>query len=189
MVIVPVRTVAAALAAIVYDTAPAPVPVAPELIVIQPTLLTAVHGHAAGEPTFTVPLVTPSGTEMLDGDRLVVHAAPSWVTVTVCPAMVIVPVREPPPGLPAIESDTLPVPLPDVPLVTTIHEAALAPVQEHPPPVVTDTVPLVAGADTCRLVVDRLKVHGVPACVTVNVWPAAVIVAVRMAAAVLAAAL
>jgi hypothetical protein len=158
-------------------------------MVIQGAELPAVHAQPVGEPTFTVPLVTLSGTETLAGERVVVQGAPACVTVTVCPATVIVPERMPLPGLAAIDSDTLPLPLPEVPPVTVIHAAELTAVQAHPAPDVTETAPVAAGAETDRLVVERVNVHGTPACVTVNVWPATLIVAVRAAGVVLAATL
>jgi hypothetical protein len=102
---------------------------------------------------------------------------------------VIVPVRGLLPGLAAIDNDTLPLPLPEAPPVTVIHAAELTAVQEHPPADVTETVPVEADAETDKLVVERLNVHGMPDCVTVNGCPATLIVAVRAAVVVLAAAL
>jgi hypothetical protein len=137
-------------------------------MVIQGALLTAVHAQPVGEPTFTLPLVRLSGTETLAGERVVVHGAPSCVTVTVCPAIVMVPVRWLLLGLAAIASETFALPEPEAPPVTVIHAAELIAVHAHPALEVTETALVVAVADIDKLVVERLKVQGTPACVTVN---------------------
>jgi len=155
--------------------------------VIQAALLTAVHAQPAGDVTLTVPVVAPSAAETLDGEIVVVQGTPCWVTVTAWPAIVTVPVRAPLAALAAIDSETVPFPMPDAPLATVIHAAELTAVHEHAAPPVTETVPVDAGAETDRLVVERLIEHAGADCVTVNACPPAVIVAVRAAAVVLAA--
>ena len=79
--------------ATVYVTAPVPVPLAPELIVIQPTLLTAVQLHAPDTVTFTVP-VPPLPLKDLRVGEIENAQLPAWVTVKACPAIERVPVRE-----------------------------------------------------------------------------------------------
>ena len=54
MVNVPWRLVPALFAETEYVTVPLPEPEAPDVILIQLTLLTAVHGHPDGEVTVTV---------------------------------------------------------------------------------------------------------------------------------------
>ena len=68
--------------------------------------------------------------------------------------------------------------------------ALLTAVQLQPVPALTVTVPVVA-AEEVRLddVGEIVSVHGAPACVTVKVWPAIVIVPVREVVPVLAATL
>ena len=82
------------------------------------------------------------------------------------------------------------MPLPDAPAVIVIQLALLAAVQLQPVPAVTLTVP-VAAADEVRFddVGEMVKLHGTPACVTVNVCPPIVIVPVRVDVVVLAATL
>ena len=74
---------------------------------------------------------------------------------------------------------TTPTPLPLAPAVIVIHADVLVAVQAQPEPAVTltDPVPPVAGDDPDGD--PSVKVQGVPACVTVNVWPPAVMVPVR----------
>jgi hypothetical protein len=165
------------------------VPVAPESIVIHGALLAAVHAHPAPDVTFTVPLVAVSGAETLDGEIVVEHDALCWVTETVWPAMVRVPVREPLPVLAANESETTPLPVPAAPAVTVIHGSALTAVHAQPAPEVTETVPVDAPDGTERLVDDNVNVQPGAACVTVNVRPPTTIAAERTAAVVLAATL
>jgi len=69
-----------------------PVPLPPELIVIHVALLAAVHPQPV--PAVTPTLAAPPAAVALGfvGDTPKAHAA-ACVTVTVCPATVIVPVR------------------------------------------------------------------------------------------------
>jgi hypothetical protein len=82
------------------------------------------------------------------------------------------------------------LPLPDAPAVTVSQVLLLTAVQLQPAPAVTVTVPVVAAADV-RFddVGEMVNVHGAPACVSVNVWPAMVRVPVRDVVLVLAATL
>jgi hypothetical protein len=189
MVNVPTRLAEPALAATEYATDPAPLPFEPDVIVIQATLLAAVHEHPAGVETPTVPAVAFSETDALAGEIDVVQGAPCWVTVTVCPAIVTEPVREALLVFAAMPSDTVPLPEPAEPPVMVIHGVELAAVHAHPEPAVTSTVPVDAADRTERLVVESVNEQTGAACVTVNVRPPTVIVAVRPAAVVLASAL
>jgi hypothetical protein len=132
------------------------VPVEPESIVIHAALLAAVHAQPAGEVTLTVPFVRVSGAETLVGEIVVVHETPCWVTVTVCPAIVSVPVRDALPVFAAIDNVTVPLPAPVVPPVTVIHGSALTAVHRHPATDVTEMLPVDAADATERLVDDRL---------------------------------
>ena len=82
------------------------------------------------------------------------------------------------------------MPLPLAPAVIVSHVALLVAVQLQPAPAVTVTVPVVA-TDVVKFdeVGAIVKLHGAPACVTVNVWPPTVIVPVRLLVLVLAATL
>jgi hypothetical protein len=110
---------------------------------------------------------------------------PAWTIVTVCPAIVSVPVRGLAEVLAATAYATVPMPLPLPPPVTAIQDALLEPVHAQPLVVVTPVVngPPAAGADCA--VDDSVKLQ-VPLCVTVSVFPAIVSVPVRGTVVVLA---
>jgi hypothetical protein len=88
-------------AATLSATLPSPDPLAPAVTVIQAALLTAVQVQPVGAVTETL-LVPPAAVlDALVADSANVHVTPLCVTVTVCPATVIVPVRDVPAGLAA----------------------------------------------------------------------------------------
>jgi hypothetical protein len=64
--------------------------------------------------------------------------------------------------------------------VTVIHDALLAPLQEHPVPAVTVTPPVPPTEVRLCDVGDALNVQPTPPCVTVIVVPATVNVPVRL---------
>ena len=102
--------------------------------------------------------------------------AAAWETVSVCPAIVNVPLRAAP-LLAAAVKRTVPVPVPDVPLVIEIHEALDVAVHVHPLVVVTSVDPLPPLASTLSLEDESEYVHGAgagaaAAWVTVSVWSA-----------------
>ena len=51
-------------------TVPSPVPLAPDVIVMNDALLVAVHAHVLCADTFTVAVLAPLETEMVAADRL-----------------------------------------------------------------------------------------------------------------------
>jgi hypothetical protein len=67
------------------------------------------------------------------------------LTVNVCVAIVIVPARAVP-VFAATLKPTVPLPVPEAPLVTVIHGAPLTAVHAHAAVVVTVTVPMLAVA-------------------------------------------
>ena len=67
----------------------------------------------------------------------VVSEAAAWVTVTVCAATVIVPVRALKLVFADTEKPTVPLPVPSVPEVIVIQDAPLMAVQLQPAPAVT----------------------------------------------------
>jgi hypothetical protein len=101
---------------------------------------------------------------------------------------VTVPVRDVVAVLAATDSETVPLPVPEPPEVTVIHEAPLDEVQLQPLVPLTFTVngPPVDVAEVD--VGETVKLHGAPAWLTVKVFPPAVIVAERAVPAVFAAA-
>jgi hypothetical protein len=101
--------------------------------------------------TLTVP--PPAPTSQLGGVTEYEQATPpAWVTVTVWPAMVSVPVRGLLAGFSAIAKVTVPGPLPLLPAVMVSHAAPLLAVQAQPLGAVTVTLPVPAAAATARLV-------------------------------------
>ena len=112
---------------------------------------------------------------------------PAWVKVKVWPAMVIVPLREVVEVLAVNEKLTVPLPELLPPAVTVIQAAPLLAVQEHPLPEVTPTLPLPAVEATEALAGEIAYVQGAPACVTVKVCPATVMVSEREVVDVFAA--
>ena len=92
---VPLRAVVPGFAVTEYVTVPFPVPLALPVIVTQDTLLVAIQLHVlVGVVTLTAPVLDPVTTTAPVADSVYVHAAATTcVTVNVCPAIVIVPVR------------------------------------------------------------------------------------------------
>lgn len=83
----------------------------------------------------------------------------------------------------------MPFPAPDAPVVIVTQAADDAAVHAQPTGVVTLIVPVLASDVTEALVGDIVNEQLTPACVTVNVWPATVIVPVRVRPAAFAATL
>jgi hypothetical protein len=88
----PVRDTEVGFTATVKPTVPLPLPLVPEVMVTQATLLVEVHPQPAVVDTVPVPVVPLPGDVKLFGETLKLQL-PCWVTVTVCPATVSVPVR------------------------------------------------------------------------------------------------
>ena len=121
----------------------------------------AVHAIVYGVPVnnFSPPLGAVTATLIATGA--------DWVTVNVCPAMVIVPMRCDVPVLGATEYPTDPLPRPVAPDVTVIHAAVLVAVHEHVfAEAVTATVPVLLAAATARLAGASEYVHVVPILMT-----------------------
>ena len=77
-------------------TVPLPLPEAPAVTVSQlVALLTAVQLQPAPAVTLTVPVAAAEFVRFdAVGEMVNAHGTPAWVTVNVCPAIVIVPVRD-----------------------------------------------------------------------------------------------
>ena len=124
----------------------------------------------------------PRATFGWSGAIVNVHGAPACVTLNVWPAIVTDPVRCAVPVFAATVTLTVPLPVPPEPTVTS-HAALLVAVHAQVLPVVTATATLSPPAGEVRLVGAIVNVHGAPACVTLNVWPAIVTDPVRCAVA------
>ena len=111
---------------------------------------------------------------------VVVVAVAASVTVNAWPAIVTVPVRDAVPAFAATWTDTLPLPLPEAPAVTVIHAALLTADHVHEVLAVTPTVKVPPAELADWLAGEMLKVQPAAAWVTVNVFPPAVILPVRV---------
>ena len=85
--------------------------------------------------------------------------APAWVTVTVWPAMVGVPVRGDAVVFASIENATVPLPLPLTPDVMVSHELLLVAVHVQPVAAVTPLLLVVALGPGVSVVGGIVKVH------------------------------
>jgi len=74
---------------------------------------------------------------------------------------------------------TVPLPAPDVPVSTLIHDALDTAVHAQPAGNVTSTLPFPPAATTLCVVGVSVAVQAAPACVMTNGWPATVIVVER----------
>jgi hypothetical protein len=152
----------------------------PAVIVIHAWLLTAVQPHPVGAVTSTTSVV-PANTALTDtGEMVAAQGAPACVTVKVLPAIVSVPVRGVVAVFAATSKVTEPLPFPVAPVARVIHPALLVAVHAQPVAAVTETaLPVVAAAATFAAPDEIVGAHGAPACVTLNVLPPSVSVAVR----------
>ena len=94
--------------------------------------LDAVRAQPVVVVTVKVADPPPVANDAEAGVSVKLHEAAACVTVTACPAIVTVPVRDVVAVLPATESDTVPLPAPDAPEVTVIQDALLDAVQLQP---------------------------------------------------------
>lgn len=134
IVIVPVRA-APVFAAAVNATVPLPVPDDdPLLTVNHGAFATAVHAHVGADAVTATDPEPPVSATFCDAGAIVnVHGGAGGAdcdTVNVCPAIVIVPLRAAP-VLAAAANATVPLPVPDAPLVTVSHDALAAAVHAH----------------------------------------------------------
>lgn len=163
---------------------PLPTPVA-EGSVTHAALGEADQAHPAVVVT-TTGNVAPSLVALTkDGDTPKLHATAAWVTLTVLPATVTVPVRGEVAALAATASVTAPLAAPEV-ADGTIHETLEAAAQVQPSVLVTATVVLDAALDSDAVTGDTSKEHGAAACVKVAARPPTVNVAERDSVAALA---
>ena len=128
-----------------------------------------------------------AGTDRFAGVTVKAHT-PAWVTLKLLPAIVTVAVRDEVAVFVLTVRLTLPLPDPEAPEATTIHETGLAAVQLHPVPAVTLTLTVSPAATAFLLLGLMAQVHvGLdPLWLTVNVCPAMVRVPLRLVVAVLA---
>lgn len=138
-VIVPLRALPE-FAATLNDTLPLPVPELPPDREIHAAFDAAVHPHVLDDAvTATEPDPPASDIDWSAGameNVQVAGGAAAWETLKVFPATEMVPLRAAP-AFAATENDTLPLPDPELPFVTVIHDAFDAAVHAH---VVVDAV-------------------------------------------------
>jgi hypothetical protein len=114
--------------------------------------------------------------------------AAGCVTVTLCPATVMVAVRADAVVFPVAAIETVPLLLPLPPPVMLSQDADSDDVHAQPPVVVTVMTALPPAGTIVGFVGVTTKLHGAASCVTVIVWPATVRVAFRELVAVFAVA-
>ncbi len=115
--------------------------------VIHVALLAAVHAHP-GVAVITTGVAAPPAALIVwdEWSSAYEQLTACWVTVTVCPATVRVPVRGVPFGLAATRKFTAPFPVPLAGVTPVIHVALLAAVHAHPGvAVITTGMPCAAG--------------------------------------------
>ncbi len=179
MVSVPTRWAVDVFAVMLKVTVPLPTPLMPAVTTSQVTFRTAVQEHPLGAVTAKVAEPAAEVSVCDVGETPKVQPMPLCVTVTVWPATVSVPTRWAVDGFAVALNVTVPSPAPLAPPVTLSQAALLAAVQLQPPGAVTPVVEEPADEVSVAVVGDTPKVHVVPSCVTVTVWPATVSVPVR----------
>jgi hypothetical protein len=179
MVIVPVRSAPVAFAEAANMTWPLPVPDDPPVIDSHSGWFeTAVHAHDPPVVTAMAPEPPAAAMVWLAGAIENVHGAACCVTVSVCPPMVMVPLRAAP-GFRGALNTTTPFPVPDDPAVMVIQGAFDVALQAHPVPALTFVLPSPPAAAMSTASGDSAKPHGAAAWVTVKVCAAIVAVPVR----------
>lgn len=110
---------------------PFPEPEAPPVTVSHDAPLVAVHEHPAVAciAKLAAPPASPALADV--GESAKEHEMPACITVKILPAIVTVPLRELP-LLAATLICTVPLPDPEPPDVTVIHDALLVAVRLHP---------------------------------------------------------
>jgi hypothetical protein len=190
-VTVPVREDVVVFAAMLKDTAPLPFVLGPPpaVTVIHVALLVADQEQAVGIVTDTTRVAAEAVIESLVEESVAVQGAAAWVTVKSLPAAAIVPVREAPAGFGSTRYVTVPLPEPDAPVRTVIHDTLDTADHEQPPGRAISTLSLAPAATMFCVAGVSVASQGAPAWVSTNDWPATVSVAERDALVVFAATL
>jgi len=186
---VPLRCDVAELAVAEKETVPLPVTGVGEVIDSQLLFALADHSQPAAAVTVIDPLEAVTGNDEDVAESTGAHGeAPACVIVTVCPAMVRVPVRSVVDELAAVSKAT--VPFPEIGVADVTDSQLLLAVAVHSHAAAADTVMVpddeVDGIDA--VAADSTGAHGsvvAPACVTVTVLPAIVRVPERGVGSVL----
>jgi hypothetical protein len=167
---VPVRGVVVVFAATVNVTVP--LPDAAPTTVIQEAPLSANQGHPAVVVIANEPLPPEAGIDCDIGEMAYEQevVAAGCVTETVCPPIVIAPVRCVPVVFAAAVKLTVPLPVPPPVPLMVIQLAPLNELHVHPAPVVIvmDPLPPPEGTD-CEVGLTEYVHGGAAACVTVKV--------------------
>jgi hypothetical protein len=167
----PERVEALVLGATANVAVPGPEPL-PFAAVIHETVLDDDQLQPAAVETVTDMLPPANGTDMVVGETVIVHPAPSWLTVNVSPPIVSVPTRACVAVFAAALNETVPFPLPLAPAVTVSQLVLLVADHAHPVSVATDVEPVPPVAATVRLVGVSVVSQAAAAWFTVNVRPA-----------------
>jgi hypothetical protein len=181
IVSVPVRDEVEVFAATLNVTPPFPDVFGPPpaVTVIHETLLVADHEQSVGIVTDTTRVPPVEVSESLVDESVAVHGAAACVIVRTRPPIAMVPVLADPAGFASTRYVTVPLPEPDAPVRTVIHETLDTAVQLQPPGIATSTLPLAPAAATFCVAGVSVASHGAPAWVRTNDCPATVSVAER----------
>ncbi len=149
MVNAAVRGKRVVLAAALYPITSAPLLADGVFTVSHDALLETVQGHPSGAETVSWPLPPTESAGALLEARLMVHAAPAWVTVNAWPAMVRTPVRLLWVLVGETATLTVPAPMPLAAEVTFSQLASVVAVHAQLESTVTDVLvaPPAAGAE------------------------------------------
>jgi hypothetical protein len=152
IVIEPKRVEAVAFPCTLKPTVPLPVPLAPDVTVMNGALLDDVHAHPVVVVTVTEPGPPAPGIDCVPGEIENEQEPADWFTVNVLPATVSVPERLCVAVFAAPLKFTVPLPFPLAPLVIVSHAALLVAVQLQPVWAVTADEPVPPAAASCWLV-------------------------------------
>ena len=137
----------------------------PAVTVIQDALLTAVHWQSGGIVTDTTRVPPVAVSESLVDESDAVHGAAAWLIVCSFPPMAIVALRVDPFGFASTRYVTVPLPEPEAPVSTVIHETLDTAVQVQPAGTVTSTLELAPAATMLCVAGVSVASHVAPACV------------------------
>ena len=139
-----------------------------------------VQGQSPEAVTFTVVWPPCAATDQLAAPMEKLPTPPLCEMVKLFPAIVRAPLRGAQFVFALTEKFTMPFPVPLPPKLIVIQPAELLAFQLHPEPAATLTLPLPPPAVKFALLEESAYVQGVPACVTVKIFPASVTVPDRV---------
>ena len=148
------------VAATVNETIAEPLPLAPDVIEIQPVSDSAVHVHSALEArTSTLPEPPDCGIDAELSASVKRHVDAACVTAARVPLSMMPPLRATGSPLGAAENSTVPLPCPERPAVMLSHGVSGSAVQAHSRSVLTGITPLPPSAGTAPAGASNATAH------------------------------